>query len=59
MASNTIENLNSSNYAHWSIDMEYGLIVKGLWDVIESAKEELTVSTAVTESDVNTFKQRS
>lgn len=58
MASNTTEKLNSSNSAGWSVDMKYVLIDKGLWDVKESAKEELTVSTMVTESDVNTFKQR-
>lgn len=57
MASNTIEKWNSSNYAGWSVDMKYVSIDKGLWDVKESAKAELTVSTTVTESDVNTFKQ--
>lgn len=59
MASNTIEKLNAANYAGWSVDMKYVLIDKGLWDVIESGKEELTVEKTVTEADVNAFKQRS
>lgn len=35
------------------------MIDKGLWDVTESAKETLVLSTTVTEADVKTFKQRS
>lgn len=59
MATKVIQKLNSSNYANWCVDIKYVLIDKGLWDIIESAKETLVKDDMITDDIVKIFKQHS